>query len=350
MRSQESNATVAKADNLPIEVSGVFVNPGERRRLEIPVARLPTGTWLSLPIMVVNGARPGPTVWMSAAVHGDEVNGVEIIGQVLERIEPRDMGGCVIAAPVVNVFGFNAQSRYLPDRRDLNRSFPGIERGSLAARLAFLFMQEVVLKCQYGIDLHTGSNHRTNLPQIRANLHDDETRRLVEAFSAPIIMHASAIDGSLRKAATDVGIRTIVYEAGEPLRFDDAAIRLGRNGVLRVLAALKMCKPPPRNKDPHSALVAKTSWVRALNSGILRLDASLGERVSAGQQLGMVADAFGEDAAPLLAPEDGLVIGHTNNPLVQQGDAVVHLATMAPAGTEASVPEVEPEARPVVES
>ena len=169
---------MAKVDNLPIEVAGVFVNPGERRRLEIPVARLPTGTWLSLPIMVVNGAHPGPTAWLSAAVHGDEVNGVEIIGQALERIESRTMGGCLIAVPIVNVFGFNAQSRYLPDRRDLNRSFPGSEHGSLAARLAWLLMQEVVRKCQYGIDLHTGSNHRTNLPQVRANLHDDETRRL----------------------------------------------------------------------------------------------------------------------------------------------------------------------------
>jgi uncharacterized protein len=340
---------MASIENLPVEVGGVFVNPGERRRLEIPVARLATGTWLSLPIMVVNGASPGPTTWISAAVHGDEVNGVEIIGGVLDRVEPRTLSGCLIAVPIVNVFGFNAQSRYLPDRRDLNRSFPGLERGSLAARLAYLFMQEVVLKCQYGIDLHTGSNHRTNLPQIRANLHDAETRRLAEAFAAPVIMHAGAIDGSLRKAATDAGIRTIVYEAGEPLRFDDAAIKLGRDGVMRVLAELGMCEMSPQSSGPHSALVAKTSWVRAVHSGILRLDAQLGETVSARQQLGMIADAFGEDAAPLLAPEEGLIIGHTNNPLVQQGEAIVHLATMAPEGAADTLPEVDPDARPPVD-
>jgi predicted deacylase len=340
---------MANFDNLPIEIGGVYINPGERRRLEIPVARLATGTWLSLPIMVVNGARPGPTTWISAAVHGDEVNGVEIIGGVLERIETRDLGGCLVAVPIVNVFGFNAQSRYLPDRRDLNRSFPGLERGSLAARLAYLFMQEVVLKCQYGIDLHTGSNHRTNLPQIRANLHDAETRRLAEAFAAPVIMHAGPIEGSLRKAATDAGIRTIVYEAGEPLRFDDAAIRLGRDGVERVLGMLGMCATPPENLGPHSALVAKTTWVRAVNSGILRLDATIGDKVTARQQLGMIADAFGEDAAPLLAPEDGLIIGHTNNPLVQQGEAIVHLATMAPEGAADMLPEVDPDARPLVD-
>lgn len=321
-----------KVENKPIEVAGVYVNPGERRRLEIPVARLPTGTWLSLPLVVVNGRRPGPALWISAAVHGDEVNGVEIIGQVLERTEPATLAGCLIAAPIVNVFGFNAQSRYLPDRRDLNRSFPGSERGSLAARLAYLFLNEVVLKCQFGIDLHTGSNHRTNLPQVRANLEDEETRRLAEAFAAPVVMHAGAIDGSLRKAATNAGIRTLVYEAGEPLRFEDEAIRLGCDGALRVLAALGMRRQAPRQGSNHSALVDKTTWVRAKNSGILRLETKLGADVRAGQRLGIVADACGDDAVPLEAPDDGLVIGHTNNPLVQQGDAVVHLAQMAPPG------------------
>lgn len=325
-----------KHRNLPIEVAGTIVQPGERKRLEIPVARLPTGTWLSLPVVVVNGAKAGPTVWLSAAVHGDEVNGVEIIGQVLEQTEPASLAGCLLTVPIVNVFGFNAQSRYLPDRRDLNRSFPGNERGSLAGRLAHLFMQEVVLKCQYGLDLHTGSNHRTNLPQIRANLHDGETLALAESFAAPVLMHAGAIEGSLRKAATAAGIPTLVYEAGEPLRFDDAAIRLGRDGVLRVLAALKMRRAAPKRKSNHSALVERTAWIRARHGGILRLDTHLGARVSAKDPLGEVADVFGDDAWKVTAPADGLVIGHTNNPLVQQGDALIHLATMAPEGAPPS--------------
>ena len=318
--------------NLPIEIAGTIVQPGERRRLEIPVARLPTGTWLSLPVVVVNGAKAGPTVWISAAVHGDEVNGVEIIGQVLEQTEPAQLAGCLLTAPIVNVFGFNAQSRYLPDRRDLNRSFPGSERGSLAGRLAHLFMQEIVLKCQYGIDLHTGSNHRTNLPQIRANLHDEETRALSEAFAAPVLMHAGAIEGSLRKAATAHGIRTIVYEAGEPLRFDDEAIRLGRDGVLRVLAALEMRRTAPKRKGAHSALVERTTWIRARHGGILRLETKLGARVAPKERIGFTADVFGDDATPVTSPETGIVIGHTNNPLVQQGDALINLAQLAPAG------------------
>ena len=311
-----------------MEIAGNVVPPGERRRFDLPAARLPTGSTISLPVVVVNGSHPGPNLWLSAAVHGDEVNGVEIIGQVLDRTTPVELHGCLIATPIVNVFGFNAQSRYLPDRRDLNRSFPGSARGSLAGRLAHLFVSEVVRKCQFGVDLHTGSNHRTNLPQIRANLHDDETLRLAKAFAAPVIMHGAEIDGSLRKTATSLGIRTLVYEAGEPLRFDDAAIRLGRDGVLRVLAALKMRRKAPRKKGVHSAQVDKTSWVRARRSGILRLDARLGQRVHKNERLGEVGDVFGDDNVTLSAPSDGLIIGHTNNPLVQQGEAIVHLAQM----------------------
>ncbi|MEQ8963814.1 MAG: succinylglutamate desuccinylase/aspartoacylase family protein, partial [Coleofasciculus sp. C2-GNP5-27] len=153
-----------------LTIGGITVAPGERKRTEIPVARLPTQTLLSLPITVINGVEAGPRLWISAAIHGDEINGVEIIRQVLERINPSQLHGVLIAVPIVNVFGFIEQSRYLPDRRDLNRSFPGSPRGSLASRLADLFMTEVVSRCTHGIDLHTAAQHRTNLPQIRANL------------------------------------------------------------------------------------------------------------------------------------------------------------------------------------
>lgn len=299
---------------------------GERMRLEIPVARLPTGTMLSISLEAINGALPGPTVWISAAVHGDEVNGVEIIQQVLQGVDARTLAGRVIAVPIVNVFGFAGQSRYLPDRRDLNRSFPGSERGSMAARLAHLFMTEVVEKCDYGIDLHTGSNHRTNLPQIRANLADKKTLELAKAFAAPVLVNAKGIEGSLRRSATNLGIRTLVYEAGEPLRFDQEAIRLGRDGVLRVLSALTMRAKKPKQERRRSVVTDKTTWIRARTSGILRIETALGKTVKAKQQLGSVSDTFGDNAVPLVAPCAGVVIGHTNNPLVQQGDAVIHLA------------------------
>ncbi|MFW6198438.1 MAG: M14 family metallopeptidase, partial [Acidobacteriota bacterium] len=162
------------------EIGGERVAPGETRRLDLPVARLPTQQMLSLPVKVLHGSRPGPRLWLSAAIHGDEVNGVEIIRRVLDAVRPEELAGTVVAVPIVNVFGFVQQSRYLPDRRDLNRSFPGSRRGSLAARLARLFLTEVVERCSHGIDLHTGSLHRSNLPQVRGDLDDPETRRCAE--------------------------------------------------------------------------------------------------------------------------------------------------------------------------
>jgi predicted deacylase len=315
-------------------VGGVPVRPGQRQRLEIPVARLPTETWLSLPVEVVHGSRPGPRIWLSAAVHGDEINGVEIIRQVLEKLDPEALRGAVIAVPIVNVFGFIDQSRYLPDRRDLNRSFPGSERGSLAARLAHLFMTEVISSCGYGIDLHTGSNHRTNLPQIRANLRDPEARRLAEAFAAPVLIDAHSRDGSLRQAAAESGIHVLVYEAGEPLRFDPEGIQLGVQGILRVLSALGIRRRLKRSKPRPFFTVAKSRWIRARQSGILRLQAQLGDRVLRRQRLGSIANAFGDNLVAVTAPFDGLVIGHTNNPLVNQGDAVLHLATATNAESQ----------------
>ncbi len=219
--------------NEPLTIAGVTIAPGQSSRVELEVSKLPTGTTLSVPLHVINGHRPGPTMWLSAAVHGDELNGVEIVRRVLQRIHPDQLSGALIAAPIINVFGFIDQSRYLPDRRDLNRSFPGSATGSLASRLAHRFMTEVVAHSHFGIDLHTGSHYRTNLPQIRANLRDAQTRLCAEAFGAQVIMNSQTRDGSLRHAASKKGIPVLVYEAGEPMRFDEGAIALGVSGVLR---------------------------------------------------------------------------------------------------------------------
>ena len=314
-----------------IRIGGETIARGERRRTEIPVARLPTETWLSLPVEVVCGKHEGPALWLSGAVHGDELNGVEIIRRVLEKVDPARLRGTLIAAPIVNVYGFIHQSRYLPDRRDLNRSFPGSHSGSLAARLASLFMSEVVSRCTHGIDLHTGSNHRHNLPQVRANLHDAETRRCAEAFGAPVMVHSQVRDGSLRQAAAKQGKTALVYEAGEPLRFDSEAIETGLRGVLRVMTALGM-RGASRTLKPRDTVEASdSSWVRARRSGIVHLQVELGAVVRKGQILAEIADAFGDDRVTVKAPFDGLVVGQSKNPLVHQGDAVVHLATVAGA-------------------
>lgn len=309
-----------------LEIAGNAIAPGERRQLEIPVASLPTQTLISLPVAVLHGIEPGPRLWISAAIHGDEVNGVEIIRQVLAEIQPSQLRGTLIAVPIVNVFGFIEQSRYLPDRRDLNRSFPGSAEGSLAARLAHLFMTEIVSRCTHGIDLHTASAHRTNLPQIRANLQDGETYRCAKAFGAPVIIHATTRDGSLRQAAAKQGIPVLLYEGGEALRFDPEAIRVGVEGVLRVMDLLWMYSLPLAVPPVTPQEIYQTRWVRAARSGILRRFVALGERVDKRQPLGAIADAFGQTSFKVRASVDGLVIGHTQNPLVNQGDAIIHLA------------------------
>lgn len=314
--------------NEPITVGGVTVAAGRRRNIEIPVAKLPTDTSLSLPVAVINGLRPGPKVWLNAAIHGDELNGVEIIRQLLPQLRPRELSGTIIAVPIVNVFGFVTATRYLPDRRDLNRSFPGSSRGSLSSRLARLFMTEVVSRCDYGIDYHTGSDHRTNLPQLRVDLTVRDTWRLARAFGTAVVIHAPIRDGSLRSVCTQRGIPLLVFEGGEANRFNEGAIRVGVEGTLRVLAELGM-RPP--SEPPHEVMplfVRRTRWERARRSGIVRIDVYPGQLVQRGDAIGVIADALGASTRPVRAPITGVVLGYTRNPIVSQGDALVHLADL----------------------
>ena len=244
---------------------------GRRAQLELPIARLMSGTPVALPVLVLHGRHDGPTVWLSAAVHGDEIGGVEIIRRVLAQLDPSTLRGTVIAVPIVNVHGFNTGERYLPDRRDLNRSFPGSARGSLAARIAHLMMTEIIARCTVGIDLHTGSDHRINLPQVRADLDDSETLELARVFGAPLALHSRTRDGSLRQAATEAGATVLLFEGGEANRFDARAIDDGTSGVLRVLAALGMIDAAPPLTAP-TYLSRRSKWVRASSSGILHLE------------------------------------------------------------------------------
>jgi len=308
-----------------IEIAKEIIAPGQLRRFELPVSRLATKTLVSLPVTVVNGVEPGPKLWLSAAIHGDEINGVEIIAQVLGRINPQKLKGTIIAVSIVNVFGFIEQSRYLPDRRDLNRSFPGSESGSLASQLANLFMREIVDRSTHGIDLHTAAVHRVNLPQIRANLLDETTYRCAKAFGAPLMIHAKTISGSLRHAATKKGIPVLLYEAGEALRFDPLAIEVGIKGIMRVMNCLEMYQDD--SITPAKSLKSSSSkWMRATCGGIFHLEVSLGEKVAKKQELGFITNAFGENRVSVKASVSGIVIGYTQNPLVNQGDGIIHLA------------------------
>ncbi|MEM1308388.1 MAG: succinylglutamate desuccinylase/aspartoacylase family protein [Cyanobacteria bacterium P01_H01_bin.153] len=310
-------------------VGNVEIPPGKRVKVEIPVTRLPTGTTLSLPVAVIRGRYPGPCIWLSAAIHGDELNGVEIIRRIIRALKPSCLHGTVLAVPVVNIFGLIEQSRYLPDRRDLNRSFPGSRRGSLAARLAAIFMQEVVSHCSHGIDLHTAAIHRSNFPQIRANLKDPTTYAFAKAFGAPVIIHASTRDGSLREAAAKRNIPTLLYEAGEPLRFGENAIQIGVDGVRRTLAYLDMYTLEAPNQVPLAIESYETKWIRASRGGFWHCQIELGQQVGCKEILGLVTDAFGDKPTPVRSPLEGCVIGYSQNPLIHQGDALVHIAQSA---------------------
>ncbi len=310
-----------------IRVGGLDIPPGRRMIVDLPVADLYTHTQLTMPVHVVNGRRAGPTLFVTGAVHGDELNGVEIIKRLLKLAALKRLRGCVLAVPIVNVFGFINRSRYLPDRRDLNRSFPGREKGSIAARLANLVATEIVAKADYGIDLHTGAIDRTNLPQIRGNLSDPEVVRLAEAFGSPVIIDSRLRDGSLREYAAENGVPMLVYESGEALRFDELSIRAGVRGIGRVMRALGML--PERKKKGNLIEPVRsdeTTWVRAPTSGIIKTECILGERVTSGQRLATVSDPFGEMEVEVPASVSGLIIGRSTSPLAHEGDALFHIA------------------------
>ncbi|WP_119165519.1 succinylglutamate desuccinylase/aspartoacylase family protein [Algihabitans albus] len=312
-----------------ITVGGVEVQPGRQATIDLPITDLSTHTPVTMPVQVVHGRTDGPRLFVCAAIHGDEINGVEIIRRLLRLSTLRQLRGTLIAVPIVNVLGFVFQSRYLPDRRDLNRSFPGSVGGSVAGRLARLFVDEVVSKSTHGIDLHTGAIHRDNFPQIRGDLDNPETEKLALAFGVPVVINTGFREGSLREAAARNNVPVIVYEAGEALRFNEACIRAGVKGIVRVMRALEMLPvaPPRRKKVASKPLVIGSSrWIRAPQSGLFRATKALGSQVKAGEALGAIANPFGDNEKTIHCTVDGIVIGRSNLPLVHEGDALFHVA------------------------
>lgn len=313
--------------SIEVQIAGEAIKPGTQVTLNLPIPQLYTHTPMEMPVHVVRGKRDGPCLFVCAAIHGDELNGVEIIRRLMNQSNLRRIRGTLIAIPIVNVYGVIHHSRYLPDRRDLNRSFPGSGKGSLASRLAHLLMIEVIAHATHVIDLHTGALHRDNVPQIRADLDDENTRELANAFGVPIIINSKLRDGSLREAACDLGIPIMIYEAGEALRFDEVCIRVGLSGVNNVMYQLGMLTTKRQRKKPKKLFTAHSStWVRAPISGVLLNSTKLGATVDEGEILGAVADPFGQTQTEITATTSGVVIGRTHLPLVNEGDAVIHIA------------------------
>ena len=316
-------------------IGGTMVPAGRRATVDLPISNLYNHTPVTMTVQVVNGVRPGPRLFVCAALHGDEINGVEVIRRLLRDPALDQIAGTLIAIPIVNIFGFLAGSRYLPDRRDLNRSFPGSPNGSLAGRLANVFVREILERATHGIDLHTAAVHRDNFPQIRANLDDEETLRLARAFGVDIVINAGERDGSLRQQAAARKVPVLVYEAGEALRFDEASIGSGVAGVRGVMTALGMIAPDPPAATRREPIIARSStWLRAPMGGMLRTEIPLGTHVDAGQRLGIVGDPYGVKEHPVVARGPGLVIGRTRLPVVNAGDALFHLVDTH--GTKAS--------------
>ena len=319
-----SNKTKAKT----FKIGPTTIAKGERKTIFLPIAQLYDFTALQIPIHVVRGKEDGPILFLSGALHGDEINGVEIIREIVKEPLLENLKGTLIAIPVVNIFGFQNKSRYLPDRRDLNRSFPGSKTGSLAARIADFFMKEVVSKCTHGIDFHTGAIHRSNLPQIRASLDNESTKEFARSFNAPITVDSQMRDGSLREAARKKKVNILLFEGGQALRFEKDVIGIGVRGTLRAMASIGMI-PQKSQPEKRESIVAQDSfWLRAENSGTVRLNVSLGSYVKKGQVVGLILDLLGEVEIEMVSPEDGIVIGLNNLPLVTLGEAVIHLATV----------------------
>jgi predicted deacylase len=322
----------------PFVIAGEEVPAGARRTVEIPVSVMSDHTPVSMSVHVIHGRRPGPVLFVSAAIHGDEVIGVEIARRLLRAPQLASIRGTLLVVPIVNSFGFINHSRYLPDRRDLNRSFPGSGGGSLAGRLAHLFMTEVVQRSDFGIDLHSAAIHRSNLPQIRVSAVNPETLRLAEVFGAPIVIRARLRDGSLRKEAQVRGIDMLLFESGEALRLDEFSGRVGVTGILRVMNAMGMIGARGISKARVRPVQAtSSSWVRAPAGGLMRTFRAVGEAVREGDLLAIVSHPSGSSEHAVVSSMRGIIVGRSNMPVVNEGDAIYHVAVTLNADPGARV-------------
>ena len=313
-----------------MEFAGISVEKGERKIVNIEIARLYDNTTMILPFEVIRGREDGPVVFISSVLHGDELNGTETIRRLLEMDIFEHMKGTIIAVPIVNVYGFNTKSRYLPDRRDLNRSFPGGPEGSLASQLAHVFTTEIVDKCTHGIDLHTGAVNRSNLPQIRACFDaGDVVQAMAKDFGAPVTMDEPLREGSLREYCFSKNIPVILYEGGEALRYSEKAITYALDGIINVMTGLGMIeklKSSHVQSNDTRRMIAASHWIRAPQSGLLVSDKKLGDMVEEGDVLGHMTDAFNHERAAIICSAKGIIIGATTTPLLNQGDATYHIA------------------------
>jgi predicted deacylase len=330
-----------------LRLLGEEVAPGTRKRLTWTSGAAIEGFASPAPVIVLNGKGPGPVLCLTAAVHGDELNGIEVVRRVLDDIDVEELNGAIIGVPIVNIQGFYRGTRYLPDRRDLNRHFPGNAHGSAATRMADSFFTEVVRHCSALIDLHTGSLNRTNLPQVRANLNIPSIARMTQAFGATVVLHSVGDKGSLRRAATEAGIPSVTFEMGEPMRVQPEQVEHGAKAIETLMYSLGMTRQRRYWGDPEPVYYA-SKWVRVDHGGILFSDVALGERVSEGELLGVVTDPISNRQYRIYAPISGRILGMALNQVVLPGFAAYRIGTETSKSSAAqptqSTEEAEPDA------
>lgn len=307
-----------------LTIADVKINPGEFKEININIARLPSHTQIDTPIYVYRASQPGPTLALMAGMHGDEINGMEIVRRMLEQGHNHVKRGSVICMPIVNVYGFLNYSREVPDGKDINRSFPGTKGGSLAARVAWHVTHDIIPNIDVGIDFHTGGAMRENYPQVRCVMKEEMNVELANAFHAPFTLDAPFRPHSLRLTAAKKGKHIIVYEGGESMRLDKDAIEEGVNGTLRLMKHLKMIDEAPAPKIENK-IIWSSSWVRARNAGLFQSTIACGDLIERNQVVGTLTDPFGEFKEKIKSPATGYVVGLNNNPVVNAGDALVHI-------------------------
>ncbi|NJB81898.1 succinylglutamate desuccinylase/aspartoacylase family protein [Wenyingzhuangia aestuarii] len=313
-----------------ITILGEKILPGKTYQIKSDIARLHTRTKIEVPIIVSRAKEDGPCVLISAGIHGDEVNGVEIVRQIVANKYNIPDAGIIICVPVVNVFGFLIKTREFPDGKDLNRSFPGAKNGSLASKFAHFFMNEIVDHVDYCIDFHTGGDTRFNYPQIRISDDDDETFSLAKIFGAKFVKYSSEREKSFRASAVASGKKVLLYEGGKSLDINPKVTNVGVTGILNVLEALGVKKFPanytPFKETQEQVIFNESKWIRANASGMYRSLVQNGEPISKGDVIGLITDPYGFFERKIKSPVSGFVICLNHSPIVNQGDAIAHIA------------------------
>ncbi|PCJ97648.1 MAG: succinylglutamate desuccinylase [Flavobacteriaceae bacterium] len=312
-------------ENRTITIGGTKVPPGKNKLVQINIARLPTGTLIDIPVHVFNSKNAGPTILIQAGLHGDEINGVETVRRMLQEKQLNINKGAVIAVPILNVFGFIHFSRDVPDGKDVNRSFPGIKSGSLASRIAYHNTSEILPQIDFGIDLHTGGGQRHNFPQVRYSSSDDDAKKLADVFNAPFLFPSRLISGSFRKTAYNMGKPTIVYEAGESMRFNEDAITIGIRGIKNVLHYFGMLAEPLKVRKTPTVSLTERKWIRAAAAGMFIPEIINGSKITKGQVIGLITDTLAKKSKKIKAPFDGHVFCVNHQAVVNQGDALFHV-------------------------